>query len=62
MLLCASFSLSFYFWLHSVSFVAHRLFLANHGLSLFALREGYSPVVVHGFFIVMASLVAEQGL
>ena len=32
------------------------------GFSLVAESGGYSPVVVHGLLIALASLVAEQGL
>ena len=32
------------------------------GFSLVAESEGYSPVVVHGLLIALASLVAEKGL
>ena len=44
-----------YFWLCWVSFVAH-------GLSLVAESGGHPLVVVRGFLIVVASLVAEHGL
>ena len=43
-----------YFWLHWV-------FLAVYGLSLVALKRGYSPVAMHGLLIVMASLVWGTG-
>ena len=45
----------FYFWLCWV-------FVAVCGLSLVAVSGGYSLVVVHGFLIEMASLVAEHRL
>ena len=44
-----------YFWLHWV-------LVAVHGLSQVVSSGGYSLVVVLGFLIVVASLVAEHGL
>ena len=42
-------------------FLAMLVFIAVHGLSWVAASGGYFLVVVHGFLIMMASLVAEQG-
>ena len=39
-----------------------QVFVATLRFSLVAASEGYSPGVVHGLLIVVASLVAEQGL
>ena len=44
-----------YFWLRWV-------FVAVRGLSLVAVRGGYSFVAVHRLLIAVASLVAEHGL
>lgn len=44
-----------YFWLHWV-------FIAAGELSLVVASRSYSPVVVFGFLIVVASLVAEHCL
>ena len=38
------------------------VFVAACGLSLVAVIEGYSLVVVHGFLIAVASLVVGHGL
>ena len=45
----------FYFWLYWV-------FIATHGLSPVAASMGLLFVAVHGFFIAVASLVAEHRL
>ena len=54
---CLSLSLSlfFFFWLHWV-------FIAECKFSLVAAREGCSLVAVCGLLLLMASLVAEDGL
>ena len=54
MLPCGSFKF-ICFWLLWVSVAVYRL-------SLIVVREGYSPVVVHGLLIEVLSLVAENRL
>ena len=43
-------------------FCLHWDFVAAPGLSLIVVREGYSPVVVHGLLIEVLCLVAENRL
>ena len=44
------------------SFLAARVFVAAHGLSLVAVNGSYSLVAVSELLIAVASLVAEHGL
>ena len=43
-------------------FCLHWVFVTAHGLSLVAACGSYSLVSVRGLLIVLASLIAEQGL
>lgn len=45
-----------------IYFLLCWVFVAECGLSLVAVSEGYSLVLVHGFFIAVASLVVGHRL
>ena len=42
--------------------VGHAVWSSQPGLSLVSMSRDYSLIVVHGFLIAAASLVAEHGL